>query len=401
MNPRAWLWLACLWLFACQPAPLPAPVYLVNEGKLYPLQAETSATPLRLAAQAGLAPQPADRFLLNGQPIPADFPLPAGQTYTLQRIPALHFRLQTPQGETNLQSTAATVAEALAENGYTLRLQDFLSPPPHTPLSEGLRVEYRPAQAYRIRADGVEITAFSSGKTVGQALASAGIALFGLDYSLPPENSAPQAGELLRVVRVSEALELTETEIPYTTRYEYTTDLPLGAESLLTPGEPGLKVSRVRVRYEDGQETARTAEAEQTLRLPQEQVLGRGTQVMVQSLQVGNKTLQYWRAVSMYATSYSPCGTGTGDCSYGTASGLPVQYGVVAFKRDLFNALRGSQVYVEGYGFATVADVGGGFPDGRLWIDLGYSDADYVPWSQWVTVYFLAPAPAYIPAALQ
>jgi 3D (Asp-Asp-Asp) domain-containing protein len=103
----------------------------------------------------------------------------------------------------------------------------------------------------------------------------------------------------------------------------------------------------------------------------------------------------------MYATSYSPCGTGTGDCSYGTASGLPVQYGVVAFKRDLFNALRGSQVYVEGYGFATVADVGGGFPDGRLWIDLGYSDADYVPWSQWVTVYFLAPAPAYIPAALQ
>jgi hypothetical protein len=45
--------------------------------------------------------------------------------------------------------------------------------------------------------------------------------------------------------------------------------------------------------------------------------------------------------------------------------------------------------------------VGGGFPDGRLWIDLGYSDEDWQNWGGMVTVYFLAPAPATIPAALQ
>jgi hypothetical protein len=49
-------------------------------------------------------------------------------------------------------------------------------------------------------------------------------------------------------------------------------------------------------------------------------------------------------------------------------------------------------VYVPGYGIATILDVGGGIP-GRPWIDLGYSDSDYVSWHQWVTVYFLSPPP--------
>jgi hypothetical protein len=30
---------------------------------------------------------------------------------------------------------------------------------------------------------------------------------------------------------------------------------------------------------------------------------------------------------------------------------------------------------------------------GKPWIDLGFSDADYEPWHEWVTVYFLTPAP--------
>jgi 3D (Asp-Asp-Asp) domain-containing protein len=53
----------------------------------------------------------------------------------------------------------------------------------------------------------------------------------------------------------------------------------------------------------------------------------------------------------------------------------------------------GSQVYIPGYGIATIADTGGGIP-GRYWIDLGYEDHDYQSWHDWVTVYFLAPVPA-------
>ena len=104
----------------------------------------------------------------------------------------------------------------------------------------------------------------------------------------------------------------------------------------------------------------------------------------------------------MYATSYSPCRLGVpGLCSTGTAGGLPLKKGVVAMYRDWFNALRGVEVYVPGYGRGVIADLGGGYPDGRPWIDLGYSDGDWQTWSGYVTVYFLAPAPSTIPYVLQ
>jgi 3D (Asp-Asp-Asp) domain-containing protein len=52
----------------------------------------------------------------------------------------------------------------------------------------------------------------------------------------------------------------------------------------------------------------------------------------------------------------------------------------------------GTEVYVPGYGRATVADIGGGFPD-RYWIDLAYSDDDFITWGDWVSIYFLTPVP--------
>lgn len=79
---------------------------------------------------------------------------------------------------------------------------------------------------------------------------------------------------------------------------------------------------------------------------------------------------------------------------------MTVKKGVVAVIPSLFNQLAGSKVYIPGYGIGTIGDVGGGFPDGRLWIDLGFSDDDYQSWSGYHTVYFLAPAPANIPPGL-
>ena len=57
-----------------------------------------------------------------------------------------------------------------------------------------------------------------------------------------------------------------------------------------------------------------------------------------------------------------------------------------------------SAVYVPGYGFAIIADVGA--LSSKPWIDLGYSDDDYEPWSQNVTMYFLTPIPESIPWTL-
>jgi 3D (Asp-Asp-Asp) domain-containing protein len=68
---------------------------------------------------------------------------------------------------------------------------------------------------------------------------------------------------------------------------------------------------------------------------------------------------------------------------------------VIAVASRWYSYLAGTGVYVPGYGFATVEDIGGGFPD-RYWIDLGYSDDDFITWGDWVTLYFLTPVPVNI-----
>jgi uncharacterized protein YabE (DUF348 family) len=401
MRRFSWLTLAIL-LSACQPTPAqPITIHIV-EGDSARSLSFALASPASAAAQAGLSPAAGDRLLLNGVEVPPDLPLAPGTGYTLQVRRAELVTLVTPDGEKPYQSAAPNVGLFLREAGVPLGLADFVSPPPGTPLSAGLRVEYRPARELTVRADGVEVLVRSSAATVGQALAEAGIPLLGLDASLPPESDPLPADGQVRVIRVREALVLQQKPIPYEIEFVPSDDLELDSQNILQAGMPGLAVSRTRIRYEDGVEVSRTEEAETLVRAPVKRVVGYGTKVSLKTLAVPGGQIQYWRAVRMYSTSYSPCRSGVpGKCFYGTASGLPVKRGVVSMSRSWYNQLAGMRVYIPGYGTAVIADVGGGFPDGRPWIDLGFSDEDYETWSGWITVYFLAPIPETIPYILQ
>jgi 3D (Asp-Asp-Asp) domain-containing protein len=226
-------------------------------------------------------------------------------------------------------------------------------------------------------------------------LAEAGIPLLGGDYSLPAENEAVPADGQIKVVRVSESILLAQKPIPFTSDLIASADVPLDQTQVLQPGEPGLTAQRIRIRYEDGVEVSRTTEAETTVRLPQNRVLGYGTRIEIKTALVDGVPIEYWRAVQMYVTSYSPCRSGGEGCSNGTSSGAKVQKGVAGTRYSWYLSMAGQRLYIPGYGFATVADVCGGCV-GKAWIDVAYSDNDYVPWSSWVTVYFLTPVPSSI-----
>jgi 3D (Asp-Asp-Asp) domain-containing protein len=124
--------------------------------------------------------------------------------------------------------------------------------------------------------------------------------------------------------------------------------------------------------------------------------MGRGTKAVVQTETVDGEELQFWRKVSVYATSYHPSIFGP-DAR--TRSGMPLAHGTVAVSAAWYPSMVGQRVYVRGYGYGTIGDSGGGIP-GTPWIDLGYGDADYVGWHSWTTIYFLTPIPAWYPAVL-
>lgn len=386
-------------LFACQPQNAGIIVNILDGDNIISLQTDSNI-PAAILVQAGVVLSAVDKIQFHGADLPADFSLPPGGAYTLQIRRANTLTLITPDGHLTIKTAAANVGQALAQTGLKLFAADFVAPALETPVNTDFTVTYRPARDLTVSTDGKTIALKSSQQTIGQALASAGFALIGLDKSLPGESEPLPPDGQIKIMRISETVTLQEKAIPFSKKYEYSVDQPVGEQKVLQVGELGLTISRIRIRYEDGAEVGRITEAEIVVLQPRESIISLSTQIQIQTLNTPDGQIQYWRAVQMYTTSYSPCGSGTPKCSYGTASGLPVKHGVVALIPSLYNQLAGSQVYIPGYGVGVIGDVGGGFPDGRLWIDLGYSDGDYQNWSGFHTVYFLAPAPVRIPAGL-
>ncbi len=345
--------------------------------------------------EAGITLGPADRLLLNGYVVPLDSPLPPAKSYVLQVRRAVTV---TVNGQT-IQTAAFTIGEALSEAGIQLYAADRLDPPADTRISGAMQVNYLPSKELTVAVDGRQIRIRSAAGTVGGALAGAGIPLLGLDLSQPSEKEAPPADGQIRIVRVSESVLLAQKSIPFKSDFQTSADVELDHQQILQPGQPGLAVSRTRIRYEDGKEVTRQTESETIVRPPKDRIVGYGTKVVVHTAVVDGVQIQYWRAVQMFATAYSPCNSAGDRCYPGTSSGKPVQQGVVAVRYSWYLGMQGQALFIPGYGRATIEDVCGGCV-GKPWVDLGYTDAQFVTsgdqWGKWVTVYFLTPVPTNI-----
>jgi uncharacterized protein YabE (DUF348 family) len=401
-------WLALLLglaLFACQPN-FPSTLTILDGDQVYTIES-SDRIPLSLLSQAGVIPQPFDRVLFNGTLFSLDQPLPDADFVQLQLHHAMPLTINSPQGQQVITSSALTVGQALSEAGYQLTAGDLIDPPANTAITTPLIINIVPARDLSIFVGDKMIQTRSSAGTVGEALAEAGIPLTGLDTSSPLENEAPPADGQIRVVRVNESINVALEPIPFSTERIESKDIPLGQEDLIQPGVDGLAMVRTRIRYEDGVEVSRNTESKTVIREPQKRIVAGGSQIVLAPVG-GNIPYEYWTAVQMYATVYSPCASGTGGCSYGTASGARAGYGIVAVDYSIYSYLAGMKVYIPGYGVGTIGDTGGGpiietaFGVPRTqWIDLGFNEGGMVDMTGWVTVYFLAPAPAEVPYFLK
>lgn len=387
-----------LLLSACQPAASPT-ITLIADDQIHTLQT-SERVPSALLEAAGIVLQPSDTLLLNGLPISPDQPI-STHPITLQVRRARTVPLSMPEGEQKIVSSAFTVGEALEGTDIRLRAGDRITPGSSSPLPTGRdSISLVPAREVTITTNTGSRSMLSAARTVGEALAEAGIPLIGLDYSQPAADEPVPADGQIRVVRVSEDVQLALQPVPFESELQASADVPLDTTQILQPGEPGLTMQRIRIRYEDGQEISRVAEDETLVRPPQTRVLAYGTKIEVKTATVDGVQIEYWRAVPMYATSYSPCRSGTDRCYPGTASGQTLRKGMVAVRYSWYLNMQGQRLYIPGYGFATVEDVCGGCV-GRPWIDLGFSDNNFEPWHNWVTVYFLTPVPSNVVPVLE
>ncbi|MCL5428289.1 MAG: ubiquitin-like domain-containing protein [Chloroflexi bacterium] len=378
-----------------------ARVQLVADSKTYSaITAERD--PLSLLDRWGLELNEGDRLVFAGRTLAEDEQLPQATSLSLELRRPVQISLVDGDSLLDFHSSALTLGEAVSEQDIELFASDRLEPAAETPLDGPLTVTLIRAEPLLIVMGDFVFETRTASSTVGEALAEAGIALQGLDRSQPDEDQPIPTDRRIRVIRINETVLLEQETVAHKTEWQEDPEAELDTISVVQAGQEGVSASRVRVRYEDGQEVSRIEEGERVLVEARNQINGYGSQIVLKTTTVDGVTIEYYRAVTVFTTWYSPCNSGTGTCLNGTSSGMPVRRGTLATYLSWYRALKGTTVYVPDYGYAAFGDVGS-YPTGEPWIDLAFSEEELaalggVPWTnKYVTMYFTTPVPSYVP----
>lgn len=389
--------------------PVTIAVRAANEPAPQTWTIETLAqTPDELLQEAGLTLGPQDRLWVDGQPV-----LYADDQASHERHPSGRgrrdpyadpigcieieraLRIQVHDGALSqtLYTTATTVGQALQEAGVLLYLGDRVEPPLDTSLVAGLHVYIQRGRWVFIDVDGRTLRTRTHADTVQAALAQAGVALIGADFVVPGPETPIQGGLHVRVVRVTEATIIEQTEIPFQTQWIADPTLELDQRRVDHPGANGITRRRYKAVYHDGQEVERYLEDEWTALEPQTRQIAYGTKIVVRTLETEDgQTIQYWRRLRVFLTSYTEatCGKSPGDPWYGiTRIGWKMRHGIIAVDPQVIPML--TEIYVPGYGKGIAADTGGMIKG--MHIDLGHDVNNFKMYYWWGYAYLLTPVP--------
>jgi uncharacterized protein YabE (DUF348 family) len=351
--------------------------------------------------------QIADRRLRVDVPLPPVTPTQLPQTYSRgyawdNRLYApLQLRLQRAIPLTvrdgglpfTIRTTAQTVGEALHQAEIPIYLGDLVQPGLGTLLSPGLRVEIQRSKPILLRVDDRILKTRSRAQTVGDALVEMGVGISGLDQVTPALDTRLKDDLEITIIRVHETIEIKEKIVSFETVFQPDPNLPIDTQQQSTPGAEGITRERYRVRFENGQEVARTLEDTWVAQEPAQRIIAFGQSIQPQTVTTPEgEQITYWRKVRMLASSYSAstAGVSPDEAWYGrTYTGDPMRKGVVAVDPKII-PLR-SRVFVTGYGYGDALDVGTAIRSRR--IDLGYDNDNLQLWNRWVDVYLLWPPP--------
>ena len=331
-----------------------------------------------------------DNIWINGIKWKVDQPVQMASPLVLQVRRAQFVQLDDDGKISNFRSAEPTVISAIIKQGINLYEGDIIFPSGDTILDKPLQIRIHRSKLIKISSGTASIQTRSTASSVWQALLQADVSLQGWDEVSPSLDSPLPDNGLILVTSIYERLKLDYELNPYPVERKTLADVEAGKQQVIQEGAQGVQVVSHRIRWRGDEQVFQVQFPRWKVCDAQTRVVGIGSKLVPKTLEIPGGTITYWQAIPMYATSYSPCRMGKpGVCDYTTATGARLQKGVVAVTREDFALFGNAQVYIPGYGLATVADIGGGIP-GKRWIDLGYGEEDYQPWSKEVIVYILA-----------
>ena len=345
---------------------------------------------------------PGDVIQWNGITLsPDQLPLPQDPLILkMATLRSLKISLNGELRQVTVSDSTQNVAGVLSTLGVQPSPDQRVVPEPNTPLTEGMLISVLdPIELTVIdREQQYQKTAY--GATMGEVLADIGISLNGFDSVNPPETAPIPANRTVAIQRQRVMITLSGEPVPFQTSWQPDPERLLDDTEIVQAGSNGFSGSvKVDFYEEDALQRSITGDQKQ-LAAPQDAQGIYGSKTELKTIDTPQGTLQYYRAIPVYATSYSPCRSGVAGCINGTASGRKVEQGVIAVTGSWYGLLAGSSVYVPDYGVAVIGDTGRSANGSNRWIDLAYNDEEFVPWSRNTVLYFLAPAPANFPMIL-
>jgi 3D (Asp-Asp-Asp) domain-containing protein len=259
---------------------------------------------------------------------------------------------------------SGTVDDLLKIAGIRLQGFDRISHPIDTPVSEDLTVivEREINFFVSINENPVIRRAGWHGFTVADAMELMGNEL-GQSY-LPDVNMnrLVRNGETLNFTTVRIVTEIETFDIDYESVTNHSRNLWNGRRIVRQEGESGIFTIATEIVYVGGVEVDRRVISEEITVHPVDEIVDVGRARLGALADSSAPDFHYSRRLVMEATAYTAGFSCTGkhpdDPLYRiTASGREVEHGIVAVDRNVIPL--GTRLYVQGYGFAIAADVGG------------------------------------------
>ncbi len=272
--------------------------------------------------------------------------------------------------ESTFYTQARTVADLLAERGLAPAPGDYVSAAFTDPVTDGTRLVVRTAIPVRLEVGRSDRTIRSADATVADVLRDQHVHLGRSDVVEPLADSALEANETIRIVRIATWTAHEHREIAPTTIERTDSTLATGKVETLADGTAGIRDTFVRFTRRDDAAPQRTVLASRIIREPRARILVRGIATYSSLARLATQGFESavhmaGTALHMIATAYTANCTG---CSGITASGVRAGFGIIAVDPSVVPL--GTKVFIPGYGRAVAGDTGGAIVGHR--VDLGF-----------------------------
>lgn len=259
-----------------------------------------------------------------------------------------------------------TVKDVLKEEAIEIGPYDEMSIAETEKLKDGLSISIQRAKKVSIKTKDSSIFIYTTTDTVEGALKEAEVLVGSKDRVEPAMNSLLQDEMQVSVIRVEEKLATQKVQMEFTNEVKRNESLAKGFVNVVKQGQQGQKEVTIKTVYEDGKEVSKKIVSEQVIQQPVNGIIEEGVKT---TLVTSRGQLNFTRALKMSSTAYDAtfesCGKKPGDPQYGiTYTGLRVRPGIVAVDPRVIPL--GTWLYVEGYGEALAADIGGAIKGNKI-----------------------------------